>query len=303
MVPFIDEHREEHGVEPICKELPIAPSTYHEQKAREADPSRLPERVVRDTQLREEIERVWKEHFGVYGARKVWRQLKREKIDVARCTVERLMREMGLEGAIRGRKYKKTTIVDEASERPADLVHRDFTADRPNRLWVADLTYVATWVGFVYVAFITDVFSRKIVGWRVSNSLRSDLALDALEQALHARPDIDDLVHHSDRGVQYLSIRYTERLAEAGIEPSVGTVGDSYDNALAETINGLYKTEVIRRNGPWRNIEEVEFATLEWVDWFNNRRLFGPIGNIPPIEFEALYYESQETPAMVVGLT
>ena len=303
MVPFIDEHREEHGVEPICKELPIAPSTYHEQKAREADPSRLPERVVRDTQLREEIERVWKEHFGVYGARKVWRQLKREKIDVARCTVERLMREMGLDGAIRGRKYKKTTIVDEASERPADLVHRDFTADRPNRLWVADLTYVATWVGFVYVAFITDVFSRKIVGWRVSNSLRSDLALDALEQALHARPGIDALVHHSDRGVQYLSIRYTERLAEAGIEPSVGTVGDSYDNALAETINGLYKTEVIRRNGPWRNIEEVEFATLEWVDWFNNRRLFGPIGNIPPIEFEALYYERQETPAMVVGLT
>ncbi len=236
MVSFIDEHREEHGVEPICQQLPIAPSTYHEQKAREADPSRLPERVVRDTQLREEIERVWKEHFGVYGARKVWRQLKREKIDVARCTVERLMREMGLEGAIRGRKYKKTTIVDEASERPADLVHRDFTADRPNRLWVADLTYVATWVGFVYVAFITDVFSRKIVGWRVSNSLRSDLALDALEQALHARPGIDALVHHSDRGVQYLSIRYTERLAEAGIEPSVGTVGDSYDNALAETL-------------------------------------------------------------------
>ena len=303
MVSLIDEHREEHGVEPICQQLPIAPSTYHEQKAREADPSRLPERVVRDTQLREEIERVWKEHFGVYGARKVWRQLKREKIDVARCTVERLMREMGLEGAIRGRKYKKTTIVDEASERPADLVHRDFTADRPNRLWVADLTYVATWVGFVYVAFITDVFSRKIVGWRVSNSLRSDLALDALEQALHARPGIDALVHHSDRGVQYLSIRYTERLAEAGIEPSVGTVGDSYDNALAETINGLYKTEVIRRNGPWRNIEEVEFATLEWVDWFNSRRLFGPIGNIPPIEFEALYYERQETPAMVVGLT
>jgi len=303
MAPFIDEHRETYGVEPICKELPIAPSTYHEQKAREADPSRLPERVVRDTQLREEIERVWKEHFGVYGARKVWRQLKREKIDVARCTVERLMREMGLRGAIRGRKYKKTTIVDEASERPEDLVHRDFTADRPNRLWVADLTYVATWVGFVYVAFITDVFSRKIVGWRVSNSLRSDLALDALEQALHARPDIDDLVHHSDRGVQYLSIRYTERLAEAGIEPSVGTVGDSYDNALAETINGLYKTEVIRGNGPWRNIEEVEFATLEWVDWFNNRRLFGPIGNIPPVEFEALYYERQETPAMEVGLT
>jgi transposase InsO family protein len=303
MASFIDEHREEHGVEPICQQLPIAPSSYHELKAREVDPSRLPKRAVRDAVLREEIERVWKDHFGVYGARKVWRQLKREKVDVARCTVERLMRAMGLQGAIRGRKYKKTTIVDEACERPADLVQRDFRADRPNRLWVADLTYVATWVGFVYVAFITDVFSRKIVGWRVSNSLRSDLALDALEQALHARPEIDNLVHHSDRGVQYLSIRYTERLAKAGIEPSVGSIGDSYDNALAETIIGLYKTEVIRRNGPWRNIEGVEFATLAWVDWFNNRRLLEPIGDIPPAEFEALYYERQEAPAMMVGLT
>jgi transposase InsO family protein len=303
MVSVIDEHREEYGVEPICRQLPIAPSTYYEQKAREVNPSRLPSRAVRDAALREEIERVWKAHFGIYGARKVWRQLKREKIDVARCTVERLMHEMGLEGAIRGRKYKKTTIVDQAADRPLDLVQRDFSADRPNQLWVADLTYVATWVGFVYVAFITDVFSRKIVGWRVSNSLRSDLALDALEQALHARPDIDNLVHHSDRGVQYLSIRYTERLARAGIEPSVGSVGDSYDNALAETIIGLYKTEIIRRNGPWRNIEEVEFATLEWVDWFNNRRLFEPIGNIPPVEFESLYYERQEAPTMEVGLT
>jgi transposase InsO family protein len=303
MVSFIDEHREEHGVEPICQELPIAPSTYYEQKAREADPSRLPARVVRDTQLCEQIERVWKENFGVYGVRKVWRQLKREESDVARCTVERLMRAMGLRGAVRGRRYKKTTIVGEASERPADLVQRDFTADRPNRLWVADLTYVATWAGFVYVAFVTDVFSRRIVGWRVSNSLRSDLALDALEQALHARPDIDDLVHHSDRGGQYLSIRYTERLAEAGVEPSVGSVGDSYDNALAETVIGLYKTEVIRRNGPWRNIEEVEFATLEWVDWFNNRRLLEPIGNIPPAEFEAVYYATNEAPALMAGLT
>jgi transposase InsO family protein len=302
MVSFIDEHREEHGVEPICQQLPIAPSTYYEQKARETDPSRLPERAVRDTELREQIERVWKENFGVYGVRKVWRQLKREGIDVARCTVERLMRQMGLRGAIRGRKYKRTTIGDEAAPRPADLVQRDFTADRPNRLWVADLTYVATWAGFVYVAFITDVFSRKIVGWRVSSSLRSDLALDALEQALHARSGIDHLVHHSDRGVQYLSIRYTERLAEAGIEPSVGTVGDSYDNALAETIIGLYKTEVIRRSGPWRNIEEVEFATLEWVDWFNNRRLLEPIGNIPPVEFEAMYYATNEAPAPMVGL-
>jgi transposase InsO family protein len=303
MVAFIDDHREEYGVEPICRVLPIAPSIYYERKAREADPSRLPQRAIRDAELREEIERVWKENFGVYGARKVWRQLVREKVEVARCTVERLMREMGLQGAVRGRKYKRTTIVDEGTQRPADLVRRDFTAKRPNQLWVADLTYVATWAGFVYVAFITDVFSRKIVGWRVSNSLRSDLALDALEQALHARPDLDHLVHHSDRGVQYLSIRYTERLAKAGIEPSVGSVGDSYDNALAETIFGLFKTEVIRPNGPWRNIEEVEFATLEWVHWFNNRRLFGPIGDIPPAEFEALYYETQETPAIVAGLT
>ena len=230
-------------------------------------------------------------------------QLAREGTEVARCTVERLMRAMSLQGVVRGRKCK-TTIGDEAVDRPADLVQRDFSAERPNQLWVADLTYVATWQGFVYVAFITDVFSRKIVGWRVSNSLRSDLALDALEQALHARPDLSSgLVHHSDRGVQYLSIRYTDRLDEMGIAPSVGSVGDSYDNALAETINGLYKAEVIRRNGPWRNLEEVEFATLEWVDWFNNRRLFGPIGNIPPAEFEAMYVQSHEVPTMRVGLT
>ena len=302
MVAFIDEHRERHGVEPICTKLPIAPSTYYEQKAREADPSRLPARVVRDAELREEIERVWKEHFGVYGARKVWRQLIREEVMVARCTVERLMREMGLQGAVRGRTFK-TTIADVAAFRPADLVQRDFSADRPNQLWVADLTYVATWAGFVYVAFITDAFSRRIVGWRVSSSLRSDLALDALEQALHARPDLDQLVHHSDRGLQYVSIRYTDRLADAGIEPSVGSVGDSYDNALAETIIGLYKTEVIRRNGPWRTLEEVEFATLEWIDWFNNRRLLGPIGNIPPTELEQLYYQRQQGPATEVGLT
>ena len=301
MVTFIDEHRDEHGVEPICEQLPIAPSTYHEQKAREVDPSRLPDRAVRDAALREEIERVWKENFGAYGARKVWHQLGREGTEVARCTVERLMRAMGLQGVVRGRKHK-TTIADETAPRPLDLVQRNFTAERPNQLWVADLTYVATWRGFVYVAFITDVFSRKIVGWRVSNSLRSDLALDALEQALHARPDLRGLVHHSDRGVQYLSIRYTERLDEMGIAPSVGSVGDSYDNALAETINGLYKAEVIRRNGPWRNLEEVEFATLQWVDWFNNRRLFGPIGNMPPAEFEALYDGTRGSQATGVGL-
>ncbi len=302
MVAFIDDHREAYGVEPICRVLPIAPSTYYEQKARQADLTRRPGRLVRDADLREEIERVWKENRSVYGARKVWLQLKREGFCVARCTVERLMRHMGLQGVVRGRSYKTTTIVDEAAQRPADLVQRNFKADRPNQLWVADITYVATWSGFVYVAFVTDVFSRKIVGWRVSNSLRSDLALDALEQAIHIRSELDQLIHHSDRGVQYLSIRYTERLAEAGIEPSVGSVGDSYDNALAETIFGLFKAEVIRPNGPWRSLEEVEFATLEWVDWFNHQRLLEPIGDIPPAELEAMYYASQEGPAMVVGL-
>jgi putative transposase len=240
--------------------------------------------------------------LGVYGARKVWRQLRREGVEVARCTVERLMREMGLQGVQRGKRFKRTTISDATAPRPADLVERNFRAQRPNQLWVADLSYVATWAGFVYVAFITDAFSRKIVGWRVTNSLRSDLALDALEQALHDRPDRDNLVHHSDRGTQYLSIRYTNRLADAGIEASVGSVGDSYDNALAETIFGLYKAEVIRLKGPWRNLEEVEFATLEWVDWFNRRRLLGSIGNVPPVEFEALYEELQSSPTAAVGL-
>ena len=302
MVTFIDDHRESYGVEPICAVLPIAPSTYYEQKARQADPSRLPKRVRRDAELCEEIKRVWQENRRVYGARKVWRQLRREGTEVARCTVERLMRQMGLQGVVRGRK-PKTTIADEVAARPLDLVERNFSADHPNQLWVADLTYVATWAGFVYVAFVIDVFSRMIVGWRASRSLRSDLALDALEQALWARPDTQQLVHHSDRGVQYLSIRYTERLAEAGIEPSVGSVGDSYDNALAETIIGLFKTEVIQRLGPWRNVDQVEFETLDWVDWFNNERLLEPIGNIPPAEFEELYFQSQEDPALVVGLT
>jgi len=301
MTTFVDEHRERYGVEPICAMLPIAPSTYYEQKARQADPSRLPKRTQRDAVLCEEIDRVWHENRGVYGARKVWKQLRREDIPVARCTVERLMRKLELRGVVRGRK-PKTTIPDEATTRPADLVKRDFTATRPDQLWVADLTYVATWSGFAYSAFVIDVFSRKIVGWRVSRSLRSDLALDALEQALYARRAPSGLVHHSDRGVQYLSIRYTERLAEAGIEPSVGSVGDSYDNALAESIIGLYKTEVIRHSGPWRNVDHVEFETLKWVDWFNNRRLLEPIGDIPPVEFEELHYEKQEEPVMVAGL-
>jgi transposase InsO family protein len=301
MTSFIDEQRESYGVESICAMLPIAPSTYYEQKARQVDPSRVPKRAKRDAVLCKEIDRVWHENRGIYGARKVWKQLGREDIPVARCTVERLMGKLGLQGIVRGRK-RKTTIPDDAAVRPADLVQRDFTATRPNQLWVADLTYVATWAGFVYAAFVVDAYLRRIVGWRVSGSLRSDLALDALDQALYDRQHTESLVHHSDRGVQYLSIRYTERLAEAEIEPSVGSVGDSYDNALAESIIGLYKTEVIRHRGPWRNMEQVEFETLKWVDWFNNRWLLEPIGDIPPTEFEELHYENQEVPAMIAGL-
>jgi transposase InsO family protein len=302
MVSFIDEHRQAYGVESICEVLPIAPSTYYEQKARQADPTRLPARARRDADLCRQIERVWNENRRVYGARKVWHQMVRENTEVARCTVERLMQQMGLQGVVRGRK-PRTTVPDELADRPADLVDRNFTAERPNQLWVADLTYVATWAGFVYVAFVIDVFSRMIVGWRVSRSLRSDLALDALEQALHARGDTKGLIHHSDRGVQYVSIRYTERLSAAGVERSVGSVGDSYDNAMAETINGLYKAEVIWLLGPWRNVDQVEMETLIWVDWFNNRRLLEPIGNIPPVEFEEVYYQKQRSSAEPAGLT
>jgi transposase InsO family protein len=297
MVSFVDEHRGEYGVESICAQLPIAPSTYYECKAREVDPSRLPPRARRDLELSGEIRRVYDENFLVYGARKVWRQLNREQITVARCTVERLMQSLGLQGVVRGRSCR-TTISDDAADRPADLVNRQFTATRPNPLWVADITFVATWTGFVYVAFVIDVYSRRIVGWRVANSLRTDLVLDALEQALCSRMGTEGLIHHSDRGCQYLSIRYTERLAEAGVDASVGSVGDSYDNALAETINGLYKTEVIRCRGPWRNIDAVEYATLEWVDWFNHRRLLEPIGDIPPAELEQAYYRQLEESAM-----
>jgi putative transposase len=298
MVAFINEHRDEYGVEPICEVLPIAPSTYYAHRARIMEPAKRADRAKRDDKLRQDIQRVWDENQAVYGAEKVWRQLRREKIDVARCTVERLMRDMGLRGAVRGRAFKVTTVADITAMRPPDLVDRKFSATRPNQLWVADITYVATWAGFAYIAFIIDVFSRRIVGWRVSSSLRSDLALDALEQALHARPDANGVVHHSDRGTQYTSIRYTERLAAAGVERSVGSVGDSYDNALAETINGLYKTEVIRRRGPWRNIDAVEYATLVWVDWFNNRRLLEPLGYVPPAEFEEAYYRAQQSQAM-----
>jgi transposase InsO family protein len=298
MVDFVEEHRDEYGVDPICAVLPIAPSTYHEHARRRREPARRPRRAKREDELRVHVRRVHQQSLGgVYGADKVWRQLRREGHSVARCTVERLMRAEGLRGAVRGRAFTVTTRPGDEAARPADLVKREFSATRPNQLWVADFTYVATWTGFVYVAFVIDVFARIIVGWRVSSSMRSDLALDALEQALHARPQREGLIHHSDRGSQYLAIRYTERLAAAGVERSVGTVGDSYDNALAETIIGLYKTEVIRRSGPWRGIDGVEYATLEWVDWFNNRRLLEPIGYVPPAEYEAAYYRSQHSQA------
>jgi len=297
---FIDEHRDQYGVEPICQVLPIAPSTYRAHAARVADPSKRSDRAERDAELRPEIRQVWDENFQVYGVRKVWRQLNREGIDVARCTVARLMSEMGLAGAVRG-KSVKTTISNRAAPCPQDRVNREFQAPRPNALWLSDFTYVATWAGFVYVALIIDAFARRIVGWRVSRSMQAQFVLDALEQALYERRPVQDagLVHHSDRGSQYVSIKYTERLAEAGIEPSVGSVGDSYDNALAETVIGLFKTEVIHRRGPWRSLEAVEFATLEWVDWFNNRRLLEPIGNIPPAEAEARFYALSQELAMV----
>ena len=298
MTAFIDEHRDVYGVEPICKVLPIAPSTYYTQAARRVDPELRPNRAWRDDVLCQEIRRVWDENKQVYGVRKVWKQLRREGFRIARCTVERLMRRLGLRGVIRGRTIK-TTFSDKAAPCPLDKVNRQFRAERPNALWVSDFTYVSTWQGFVYVAFVIDVFARCIVGWKVSGSARTDFVLDALEQALHARRPAGDkgLIHHSDRGVQYVSIRYTERLAEAGIEPSVGSVGDSYDNALAETINGLYKAEVIHRRS-WRNLEAVELATLDWVDWFNHKRLLGPIGNIPPAEAEAVYHQQQRELAM-----
>jgi transposase InsO family protein len=291
MVGFINDHRDQFGVEPMCSVLPIAPSTYFRHRAAEADPARRSARARRDDELRVEIRRVWDANCQVYGPRKLWRQLRREGMRVARCTVQRLMRAMGLAGAVRGRAWVTTTHAQADSTRPPDLVDRDFTATRPNQLWVADFTYVATWRGFVYVAFVIDVFARRIVGWRVSASLRTDFVLDALEQAIYDRCGAAPtaLVHHSDRGSQYLSMRYTERLADAGIAPSVGSRGDSYDNALAESVIGLFKTEVIQRRGPWRRLEAVEFATLDWVDWFNTRRLLEPIGYLPPAEYEARY--------------
>lgn len=294
MISFVDAYRDKHGVEPICRVIKIAPSTYHAHAARRAEPEAAPVRVRRDIALSREIRRVFDDNFQVYGARKVWRQLQREGHVVARCTVARLMRKMALQGVIRGKRLRTTTS-DPARPCPLDHVNRRFRAARPNVLWVSDFTYVATWQGFVYTAFVIDAFARRIVGWRVSRSAHAGFVLDALEQALHdRRPVGGDLVHHSDRGVQYVSIKYTERLAEAGLVPSVGSIGDSYDNALAETINGLYKAEVIWRQGPWRSLKDVEYATLVWVDWYNNRRLLEPIGNVPPAEAEATYYASLE---------
>ena len=291
MIAFIKEHREDLGVEPVCKVLPIAQSTFYAHVAIARNPELASDRAKRDVDLSLEIKRVWEENNEVYGIRKVWHQLQREKCTIARCTVARLMKRLAIHGVIRG-KVKKTTVPDKGQPCPKDKVNRKFRAPAPNMLWVSDFTYVSTWQGFVYVAFIIDTFADKIVGWRVSSSPKTDFVLDALEQALHDRRPVHKggLIHYSDRGGQYLSIRYTERLADAGIEPSVGSVCVSYDNALAETINGLYKAEVIHRRGPWRSIEAVEYATLEWVDWFNNRRLLEPIGNIPPAEAEERYY-------------
>ena len=289
MTAFVDAHRGRAtaglrwGVEPVCEALAAAPSSYYAARRRPPSARRL-----RDERLKAEVLRVFEANYRAYGARKVWRQLNREGAAVARCTVERLMREMGLAGRVRGRRAR-TTVPGAAAARPADLVGRRFAAAAPNRLWVADITYVATWSGFAYAAFVTDVFSRRIVGWRVSNTLRADLALDALEMAVWTRrgEPLDGLVHHSDRGVQYLSIRYTERLAAERAVASVGSRGDSYDNALAESVIGLYKAELVGPQGPWRAVDDVELATLGWVDWWNTRRLHSAVGDVPPAEFEA----------------
>ncbi len=299
MISFIDDQRIVYGVESICRVLPIAPSTYYHQLACRADPTKLSPRCQRDVSLKPKIQKVWDDNWKVYGVRKTWRQLRREGVDVARCTVARLMAGMGLRGIVRG-KSLKTTISDTSVPCPRDKVNRQFRASAPDILWVSDFTYVSTWQGFTYVAFIIDTFANRIVGWKVSRSAKTDFVLDALEQALYARRPAHQggLIHHSDRGSQYVSIRYTERLATAGIEPSVGSVGDAYDNALAETINGLYKTEVIRRRCSWKTMEDVEMETLKWVDWFNHRRLLEPIGNIPPAEAEENYYAMMDISKM-----
>lgn len=292
MKSYIDHYRQRFGVEPICKVLQMAPSCYWRYAARQRHPELRSNRDKRDEVLALDVQRIWHAHWQVYGADKVWLQMNREGIRVARCTVERLMSKLGLAGVRRGKRLR-TTIPDTCLPCALDRVNRQFKAGRPNELWVSDFTYVSTWQGWLFVAFVIDVYARRIVGWRVSHSMHTDFVLDALEQALYARqpPWSDQLVHHSDRGSQYVSIRYTQRLAEAGIEPSVGSKGDSYDNALAETINGLYKAELIHRRGPWKTRESVELATLQWVHWFNHTRLFTSIGGIPPAEAEANYWQ------------
>lgn len=296
MSAFIDERRSEHGVEPICDVLQIAPSTYYAVKAREAKPA---PRTLRDRELQTEIERVYSMSRGLYGARKVWCQLQADGVQVARCTVERLMRRAGLAGVVRG-KAKRTTIPDGTADRPTDLVERDCTAPAPNRLWVADFTYVATWTGVVYVAFVIDAFSRQIVGWKADTNMRTGLVLDTLEMALWTReraglPAAAGLVHHHDNGSQYVSFAFTQRLVDAGVDASVGSVGDAYDNALAESTIGLFKTEKIRREGPWKTLADVELATLEWVDWFNNARPHSACGRLSPAQFEHEYLQALQT--------
>jgi len=295
-VEFVDSQREQHGVQPVLRALEgtpaqIAPSTYYAAKTRPVSA-----RAVRDGELAEMIERVHEENYGVYGARKVWHELNRQGVPVARCTVERLMREAGLRGLLRDKSPRTTRPAPETA-RPGDLVERDFTAAGPNQLWVADLTYVRTSVGWVYAAFVLDVFSRMVVGWQVATSLYTDLALDALKMAVWRRQaegaDLVGLVHHSDRGVQYRAIRYTQRLAEAGAVASVGSKGDSYDNAIAEALNSLYKAELVRNKGPWRGLDDLEIATVEYIDWYNNRRLHGELGHVPPAEYEALHAMTQ----------
>jgi len=292
MIPYIDEHRRSFGVEPICRTLQVAPSSYYAAARR--PPSA---RSVSDATLTDIVARVHRANFGVYGIRKVWKALGRLGVGAGRDQIARIMRQVGLTGATRT-KRTRTTRPAPVGQRPADLVERVFAAAAPNRLWVADLTYVWTRTGFVYTAFVVDAFSRAIVGWRVAASLHAELALDALEMALWARgPGLPGLVHHSDRGVQYLAIKYTERLAEADAVSSVGSRGDSYDNALAETVNGLYKAELINRAGPWRSVEQVELATAEWVDFWNTRRLHEACGYLPPAEYEAAYHAKGEVTA------
>jgi putative transposase len=296
MSAFIDEHRDVFGVEPICRVLQVAPSTYYAVKARQLSPS---PRARRDEWLRAEIRRVSQDSKGIYGADKVWRQLGREGIAVARCTVERLMKIEGLQGVVRG-KRRRTTLPDKQAERPADLVDRDFSASGPNELWVADFTYVIAWSGLVYVAFVIDAFSRRIVGWKADTTMKTSLVLDTLEMALWSRrrdgiPLAEGMIHHHDNGSQYTSFAFTSRLLDAGVDASVGSVGDAYDNALAESTIGLYKTEKIRRDGPWKTLSDVELATLEWVDWYNHARLHSACGFAPPAEFEHAHNQALTT--------